>query len=111
MGYKRKSAAGVAAPQELSKAARTPLAVVHLWLGRVVILLGGINAVLGFVLAGSKAGAIAIGVCALVWYIVVVALVVLAARKGRPRQGQRGGSSPRSSGGPDAGSDGLYEKE
>jgi len=79
--YKRRQATGTVLSPELSKGGRTPLAHVHLWLGRLVILLGGINAVLGFVLAGSTPGAIAIGVCALVIYSVVGVAVVVARKK------------------------------
>lgn len=85
LDYKRKQTAAIATDPELSKSGRTPLAHVHMWLGRLVILLGGINAVLGFVLAGSTPGAIAIGVCTLVVYIVVGVAVVFAGRKQRKK--------------------------
>lgn len=82
LSYKRKAASAAFTPApELTKPSRTPLAIGHIWLGRVGIALGMINAVLGFVLAGSTAGAIAIGVVGGLIYIAVGAVVFIAGRR------------------------------
>lgn len=73
------------------KPGRTPLAHAHIWLGRIGILLGMINAVLGFVLAGSKTGAIAIGVVSLLICLgVALVVVIVDRRKSSQSQGEKG---------------------
>lgn len=61
---------------------RTTVSHLHLWSGRSVVLLGMVNAVLGFVLADSNTGAVVVAVLA-VTILVITALVVFFGAKKR----------------------------
>jgi len=90
LAYKKRAKAGVPRP------GRTALATAHVWLGRGGIALGIVNAVLGFVLAGSTGGAIAVAVVGAVVYGAVGAVVMVKGKgakgAGERARGQRIGS-------------------
>jgi hypothetical protein len=64
---------------------RTWASYAHLWTGRVVIIVGMLNAVLGFVLADNTAAAVAVGAVSMVILIGLVATSFFGARKSRSK--------------------------
>jgi hypothetical protein len=60
---------------------RTWASHAHLWTGRVVIIVGMLNAILGFVLADNTAAAAAVGVVSVVILIGLVATTYFGARR------------------------------
>lgn len=55
--------------------AKPILSICHIWLGRLIIVLGSVNAILGFQLAGNNKGALAIGLAASLWILLIYFVV------------------------------------
>jgi len=85
LAYKRRVAnsQGYTAPQTKKKSG---LAIAHIWFGRAGIALGMVNVALGFLLAGERKWAIAIGVVSAVIYCVVAVVVLVAKGRGSRRK-------------------------
>lgn len=62
---------------------RTTISHFHLWSGKLIVLLGMVNAVIGFVLAGSNTGAIVIAVLAVIILVITSLVVFFGAKKQR----------------------------
>ena len=67
------------------KQSRTAFAIMHLWYGRALLILGLINGGLGLQLSGNKMGEIGYGVCAGVVGVFWIAVVVWTAVRGTSR--------------------------
>lgn len=75
---------------------RTVVSHSHLWMGRTVIVLGMVNAVLGFSLAGSTPETIGIAIIAIVVLAITIAVVYFGVRRSKRSASPPGSSEPSS---------------